>query len=101
MLAPRRARDVITSSGRRLRTTAAFDSYWYLAAERQAMLFRRLRGDAILTMDPILRSHRFTNAYRSADRVTQFFISRVTSSSDGDFEDVVFRTLLFKIFQPN
>lgn len=90
--------DIVTAPGRKLRTTIAFDSYWHVAAERQAMLFRRLRGDSVLTHDPILRSHRFTNAYRSADRVTQFFLSNVAPLSDESSEDVVFRTLLFKIF---
>jgi hypothetical protein len=96
--ASRKPRDIVTASGRRLRTTAAFDSYWHFATERQAMLFRRLRGDATLTRDPILRSHRFTNAYRAADRVTQFFIREVAPGSEPDADDVVFRTLLFKIF---
>ncbi len=60
------------------------------------MLFRRLRGDAVLTRDAILRNHRFTNSFRAADRVSQFFISDVAGGLDEN--DVVFRTLLFKIF---
>ena len=94
----RRPREIVAAGGRRLKTTTAFDSYWHVAAERQAMLFRRLRGDAILTHDTILRSHRFTNAYRSADRVSQFFIREVAPNSNKDADDVVFRALLFKIF---
>jgi hypothetical protein len=90
--------ELVSSSGRRLKTTAAFTSYWALAAERQAMFFRRLRGDAILTHDKVLREHRFTNAYRAADRVSQFFISHVASSCERDASDIVFRTLLFKTF---
>jgi hypothetical protein len=61
------------------------------------MLFRRLRGDAVLTRDPILRAHRFTNAYRAADRVTQFLISEVVGKTERE-DDLVFRVLLFKTF---
>jgi alpha-glutamyl/putrescinyl thymine pyrophosphorylase clade 1 len=93
-----RAGVLATSSRRRLRTTAAFRSYWHLASERQAMLFRRLRGDAVLTDDWILRAHRFTNAYRAADRVSQYVINEVLPGTDGTAEDVVFRALLFKLF---
>ena len=90
--------DIVTSSGRRLKPTVAFTSYWYLAAERQAMLFRRLRGDVILTHDAILRNHRFTNAYRVADRVSQFLICSIIGNSEEDPDDIVFRVLLFKVF---
>ena len=62
------------------------------------MLYRRLRGDAILTRDFILRSHRFTNTYRAADRVTQYLIRHVIPAHDGTATDVIFRVLLFKIF---
>ena len=96
--ATRRLDDIVVSAGRRLRPTVAFASYWHLAAERQAMLFRRLRGDQLLTHDAILRDHRFTNAYRSADRVSQYFISEVSSRCEADADDIVFRSLLFKTF---
>lgn len=75
-----------------------FDTYWRFAAERQATYFRRLRGDAVLTADPIIAAHRFTNCYRAADRVSQYLIRNVIYAGDQSPKEVVFRTLLFKIF---
>ncbi len=50
--------------------------------------------------DRILRDFRFTNAYRAADRVSQFLIRNVIYAPDApaDAESVVFRVLLYKIF---
>jgi hypothetical protein len=78
--------------------TEVFESYWYFAAERQRMYFRRLAGHVAVTSDPILGGHRFTNAYRASDRVSQYLIARVIPASDANAEDIFFRTLLFKIF---
>lgn len=50
------------------------------------------------TTDPILRDHRFTNCFRAADRVSQYLIGSVIYQGNQDFEEVVFRTLLFKLF---
>jgi hypothetical protein len=84
-----------------LRPTAVFDSYWRFAAERQAIYFRRLAGmSAPWTDDPILTRHRFTNAYRAADRVSQFLIREVIYG-DGRSQagrETLFRILLFKLF---
>jgi hypothetical protein len=89
----------IRLDGHRLTTTAAFHSYWYLAAERQEMFFRRLEGSQPpWTDDPILAKHRFTNAYRASDRVSQYLINEVIYSGFHDELDVILRVLLFKIF---
>ncbi|WP_209443501.1 nucleotide kinase domain-containing protein [Falsiroseomonas frigidaquae] len=78
-----------------------FDLYWRFACERQAIYFRRLEGKGPpWTEDPILQSFKFTNAYRAADRVSQYLIRRVIYDErypDAPAE-VVFRTLLFKFF---
>ncbi|WP_405284449.1 nucleotide kinase domain-containing protein [Gaopeijia maritima] len=78
-----------------------FDSYWRFAARRQEVYLARLRGTAApWTPDPILGAYRFTNAYRAADRVSQYLIRNViyqTAVPLSD-EDLVFRILLFKIF---
>jgi hypothetical protein len=80
-------------------TTAVYDSYWRFAVERQSILMRRARGTpAPWTTDPVLRRHKFTNAYRAADRVSQFLISHVIYDGCQEPEEVVFRTLLFKLF---
>ena len=45
-------------------------------------------------------AHKFTNAYRASDRVSQYLIRRVIYRPDlpDDPVEVVFRTLLFKLF---
>jgi hypothetical protein len=50
------------------------------------------------TDDPILATYKFTNAYRAADRVSQYLIRRVIYSGTYDERDTVFRVLLFKLF---
>ena len=96
-LGPERAG--VELDGRRVRVTKVFWSYWYLAAERQAMFMRRVRGEpAPWTVDPILGAHRFTNAYRASDRVSQSLLQDVIYSGDYGCRDTVLRVLLFKIF---
>jgi hypothetical protein len=86
-------------AGRRLRPTAVFDTYWRFAAERQRIYEARLAGaPAPWTADPILCRHRFTNCYRAADRVSQFLIREVSYTGSQEPIEVVFRTLLFKLF---
>jgi hypothetical protein len=73
--------------------------YWYFAAERQAMFYRRLdQQPPPWTTDPILTSYRFTNVYRAADRVSQFLIRDVIYGGEQSITDVFFRTILFKLF---
>ncbi len=89
----------VVVAGRRLRPTEVFDTYWTFASRRQHIYNARLNGaDGPWTDDPILREHRFTNCYRAADRVSQYLISDVIYSGSQEFDEVVFRTLLFKLF---
>src|SRR5436309_1791251 len=77
-----------------LRPTSIYDTYWRFAAERQQIFFRRLeRRPAPWTHDPVLLIHKFTNAYRASDRVSQFLIRRVIYRPDlpDDPAEVVFR----------
>lgn len=79
--------------------TLVFDTYWAFAAKRQEMYFRRLRRpQGPWTDDRILAEHRFTNAYRASDRVSQFLIREVIYKGNYSSEDIVFRVLLFKLF---
>jgi hypothetical protein len=81
--------------------TPVLETYWRFAAERQGIYFRRFADkDGPWTSDPILQSYRFTNAYRAADRVTQYLIRDVQYGHDRSQEsrELFFRTLLFKIF---
>src|ERR1700681_2171741 len=76
-----------------------FDWYWRFAVERQAIFFRRITGEpAPWTSDDILTTFRFTNPYRASDRVSQYLIQNVIYSGDQSPEEVVFRTILFKLF---
>ena len=79
--------------------TKVFDTYWKFAAERQAIFFRKLKDEeSPWTNDLILRKHKFTNAYRASDRVSQFLIKEVIYNGNDSPNDIFFRTILFKIF---
>lgn len=76
-----------------------YDTYWRFARERQEIFFRRFRGTPPpWTTDPILAVHKFTNAYRASDRVSQYLIRNVIYDGDQQAEEVFFRTMLFKLF---
>ena len=84
-----------------LRPTPVFDTYWRFAAERQAVYMARLRrAPPPWTADEVLGTHRFTNVFRASDRVSQYLIGVVQRGAGESMEpsDVVFRTLLFKVF---
>lgn len=99
---PERARGrapVVFSSLAPARPTEVYDTFWYFAAERQAVFFERLKGSPYpWTEDPIMRQYKFTNAYRASDRVSQYLIRNVIYEGDQDPREVFFRTVLFKIF---
>ena len=50
------------------------------------------------TDDPIIARHKFTNAYRASDRVSQYLIRNVIYQGDQSPQEVFFRTVLFKLF---
>ncbi|MHB9024600.1 MAG: nucleotide kinase domain-containing protein, partial [Armatimonadota bacterium] len=76
-----------------------FETYWRFAAERQQVFFRRWAGaPSPWTDNPILHTYKFTNAYRAADRVSQYLIRHVIYRGDSAPEEVFFRTILFKLF---
>lgn len=79
--------------------TQVLDTYWKFACERQEVFFNRVeQRPAPWTDDAILLKHKFTNAYRASDRVSQYLIKHVIYKGSTDFRDVFFRTLLFKLF---
>ncbi|MCL1929635.1 putative DNA base hypermodification protein [Candidatus Saccharibacteria bacterium] len=77
-----------------------YDLYWYFAHERQNIFVKKKNGDkGPLTDDPIFQEYKFCNAYRVNDRVSQYLLKNVIYN--GKFysdEDVLFRILLFKLF---
>jgi hypothetical protein len=92
-----------------------FDAYWYFAAERQNIFWRRyeripvslnLDDDTVRwTNDPILQTFKFTNTYRCLDRVSQYLLKNVIYGGDPPAvsdctkpRDTIFRIMFFKLF---
>src|SRR5690242_990631 len=83
----------------RPKPSIVYDAYWRFAHERQAIFMRRLADEPPpWTSDDILSRFRFTNCYRATDRVSQFLIREVIYSGSNDVDEVVFRILLFRLF---
>ena len=83
----------------RAKTTAAYDTFWRFAAERQSIFFKKTETvNPPWTDDPILSSYKFTNVYRASDRVSQYLIRHVIYKGDQSPEEVFFRTALFRFF---
>jgi len=79
--------------------SVVYDTYWRFAAERQAIFFRRFSGQTFpWTQDPILVDYKFTNAYRASDRGSQYLIRSVIYEGSQTTDEVLFRVLLFKLF---
>ena len=82
--------------------TKIYETYWRFAAKRQAAFQRRFveGSPPPWTDDPIIAEHRFTNAYRASDRVSQYLIRSVIYRDDlpRTAAELFFRILLFKIF---
>lgn len=91
-------RTIRIAGGRTLRVTPVFDTYWRFATKRQQLFFARLAGPPPWTDDRVLATHRFTNAYRASDRVSQYLIRNVIYDDDRSAEETFFRVLLFKLF---
>lgn len=83
-----------------IKTTPVYDAYWKFAVERQNVFFKRFNNEkAPWTNDKIINTYKFTNAYRASDRVSQYLIKNVIyNGNDYTPEDVLFRIMLFKIF---
>ena len=89
----------IVIGGRTLRPTLVFDTYWRFASQRQQVYEARVAGRrGPWTSDPVLQAHRFTNCYRAADRVSQYLIREVAYAGDQRGAELIFRILLFKVF---
>jgi hypothetical protein len=94
--APRRT---LRLGSRTLVVTPVFDTYWNFACRQQKAFMRRALGaPPPWTDDPIIAAHRFTNAYRASDRVSQYLVRHVIYTGEQTPEEVFFRTVLFKLF---
>lgn len=81
------------------RPSVVFETFWRFAAERQRIFFARLNSQpAPWTEDPILRDHKFTNAYRASDRASQYLIRNIIYQGSTAPQEVFFRIVLFKLF---
>ncbi|WNG21333.1 nucleotide kinase domain-containing protein [Cystobacter fuscus] len=103
--APQRSSQAVPATSVRhlypVKPTAAYDTYWRFAVERQNIFFKRFRGEPPpWTSDRILTEHKFTNAYRASDRVSQYLIRHVIYRDDlpKTAPEIFFRIILFKIF---
>lgn len=83
-----------------LKPTPVYNTYWEFAVKRQDIFYNRMEGKEFpWTDDKILKTYKFTNAYRASDRVSQYLIKNVIySKNDYTPEDICFRILLFKLF---
>ena len=94
-----KARLIKVAPNRILKVTPVFDSYWKFAKARQDVFMKRVSGaSAPWTDDPIIAAHKFTNAYRASDRVSQYLIKNVIYDGIQNEEEIFFRTMMFKIF---
>ena len=77
-----------------------YDLYWYFAYERQNIFWKKLNGEeAPWTDDEILKTYKFCNSYRVNDRVSQYLLKNVIyNGKNYNDEDMIFRILLFKLF---
>lgn len=77
-----------------------FELYWKFAAERQRAFDRRAaKEDGPWSDDPILQEYKFCNAYRAADRVSQYLIREVAySAQEVTPEDRLFQIVAFRLF---
>ena len=75
-----------------------YDTYWKFATERQNIFFNKINNKTVWTEDEILKKHKFTNAYRASDRVSQYLIKEVIYNHSQEPKEVLFRILLFKTF---
>ncbi len=92
-------RNLRLAPGRVVKVTPVFDTYWRFATLRQNLFMGRVRGaPPPWTEDPVLLKHRFTNAYRASDRVSQYLIRNVLYKGEQTAEEIFFRALLFKFF---
>ena len=97
--ATRKGRRSIFASLAPAKPTEVYDTYWRFAAERQTVFFRRYLGERYpWSDDEILRTYKFTNAYRASDRVSQYLIRNVIYQGRQATHEVFFRTILFKLF---
>lgn len=85
----------------RMRIREEAFQYYFIFIQKRMNLFWSRYGEHKYPYqeDSILNKHRFTNVYRATDRVSQYLIQNVIySDKSRNSEDILFRILLFKVF---
>lgn len=90
---------VILNKKLKPKPSIVYDTYWKFAKERQNIFFNRLNdGCYPWSGNLILNEYKFTNVYRASDRVSQYLIRNVIYRGSQEPKEILFRILLFKIF---
>ncbi len=80
----------------------AFRYYFHFMEQRMNIFWARYNNEIYpWTDDSILLCHKFTNVYRSCDRVSQYLIRNVIYNEHNSVfseEDILLRILIFKVF---
>jgi len=75
------------------------EMFFRMMYERQEIWYRtRLLKEKYVSKDEILRDNKFTNVYRELDRSSQFLISQIIMDESLDKRDLVWKIMLYKIF---
>lgn len=81
---------------------SAFKYYFHFMEKRMDIFWARYNNEIYpWTDDDILLRYKFTNVYRSCDRVSQYLIRNVIYSDNTknmSEEDIILRVLIFKVF---
>lgn len=82
-----------------IKPTKVFNTYWSFCTERQEIFFKKFYGiTPPWTNNPVLQKYKFTNVYRSTDRVSQYLIREVIYKGEQSPDELFFRVILFKTF---
>lgn len=82
-----------------IKPSIAYDTYWKFAFKRQEAFLNRLgNSEENITHDDIIKKYKFTNVYRSCDRVSQFLIKDVIYKDEFNIRDLFLRIIFFKLF---
>lgn len=86
----------------KLKQLNANDNYryfWEFAYYRNRIFLDRLKKPHTRSENKILAEYKFTNIYRVLDRTTQYLVKKIINNDKNySDEDLLFRILLFKIF---
>ena len=83
----------------KIKKSDIYSSYWFFSFLRQERFLEKINKKYKANDDDcIFNNFKFTNCYRSCDRVSQFLISNISNDIALDYKDVFLRTIIFKLF---